>query len=108
MKLTKRLWNCGRFAMVGAFASVWSACSADRVTLVNLGPPFTSGTITAIDSTHRFVIETTLGMTAPPKVLFSVTSNTTIERPDGSDGTPGELLVGQVIAVWPVRLAPGS
>jgi hypothetical protein len=85
-----------------------TACAGDKISAPNSGPPFTSGSITAVDATGRYLVEITAGTTAPPKVFFRITTSTSIERPDGSAGTAADLRIGAVVAVWAASVVAGS
>ena len=85
-----------------------TACGSDKISAPNSGPPFTSGPITAVDATGRYLVEITAGTTAPPKVFFRITTSTSIERPDGSAGTATDLRIGVEVAVWAASVVAGS
>jgi hypothetical protein len=85
--------------VVVAISAFAAACGGAASTAPGSSPPFATGTITQIDSTGAYRLESAAG-TSPPVVLFRLTATTSIARDDGRPVTAADLQLGRMVSVW--------
>src|SRR4051794_31719145 len=76
------------------------SCTSSNPTVVRSGPPYTEGTITAIDSTRGYLVAGRAASSAPPQAYVHRTNSTDVSWDDGRRASSADLVIGRFVEVW--------
>jgi hypothetical protein len=76
------------------------ACEATRGTVVRSGPPYTQGSITAVDAVRGFLVAGQSGTSSPPQTWVRLTPSTDLFWADDRQASTTDLAIGRFVEVW--------
>src|SRR5512133_1505020 len=86
------------FAVVAVALGI-AGCDSNRALITSTVPPYTEGTISAIDPALGYLVEGR-GSGVPPRAYVRLRSTTELRWEDDRPATPGDLTVGRFVEAW--------